>query len=84
MRPWYLFLFAGLACLIGAVHLGGAIATNRTGELAGPWFFLGLLASWAGSLLVAQDRRLGALEAEVARLRTISAEPGAAPDCGGI
>jgi hypothetical protein len=71
MAPWLLFLFSVMAFVIGAVHLALAIASNRSGEISGPWFFLGMLAAWTGSALVAQQRRLRELEAEVQQLKQL-------------
>jgi hypothetical protein len=81
MSPLSLFLFAVIAFAVGAVHLVLAIASNRSAEISGPWFFLGMLASWTGSVLGVQQRRLRDLEDEVARLRPgIAAEREVAPE----
>jgi hypothetical protein len=74
MRPWLLFLCSILAFATGAVQMGNAIAFNHIMDPSSPWFFLGMLAAFTGSALVRQERRLRALEDELARFQTSRAE----------
>jgi hypothetical protein len=78
-----LFYFAAMAFVLGFVHLALKVASNKSAEISGPWFFLGMLAAWSGSALFTQQRRLQALEDEVAQLRKRrTAEPDVAADSG--
>ena len=78
-----LFYFAAMAFVLGFVHLALKIASNQSGEISGPWFFLGILAAWSGSALVTQQRRLRVLEDEVAQFREgRTADPDVAPRPG--
>jgi hypothetical protein len=64
MNHYYLLFFTATTFAVGAVHLGLAATQS-----AMPWFAVAVLAAWAGSALGVQERRLRALEEEVARLR---------------
>jgi hypothetical protein len=80
MKPWTLFLCSILAFATGAVQLSLSIASNRPPDTTSPWFFLGMFASFTGSSLVLHERRLRALETEVARLQ--GSRAGAATESG--